>query len=82
MNEYETKLNKIHLCCINPEQTKPQDQSIIDHQSGLHITLRFDKPISWFPTKIHTLSDIKLDEYIIHVAITTENECIPYDEVV
>ena len=73
-------VNETPLLRIQPKDRLPEHHSIIDEETGLHITLKYDKPLSYFNCRKPTNNEVTDRVNCIHVQMTASCEWVPYEE--
>ena len=81
LREFGTIVNDIPLLRIPPHERRPEQHSIIDAPSQLHIPLLYDKPISYFVCRKPTSIEINDKINYVNVQMTGDAQWTPYDEV-
>lgn len=80
LREFGLVVNDIPLLRIPPKDRIPEQHSILDPMTNLHIPLQYDKPISYFVCRKPTAIEIRDTINYRHVQMTSETEWTPYDE--
>ena len=75
-------VNDIPLIRLNEDQRSNKSHSIIEEHTGLHIPLKFTKPISYFHCRLPTVDECLPDQTdCIHVHMTNDAPWQPYNYV-
>jgi hypothetical protein len=70
------------LIRLPADQRTQQSHSIIEEYSGMHIPLKFNKPISYFTCRTPTEAEcLPLETNCIHVHMTCDAPWQPYNEI-
>ncbi len=78
--EFGVIVHDIRLRRLLPTERTSQHHSIIDYESGLHISLHYSKPISNFTCKKPTHKEMTNTVNHLHVHMTSSSDWMSYDE--
>ena len=80
LRENDIKVNDIHLIRLREEERTNESHSIMCTDTGLHIPLEFNKPISYFKCRVPTLDEVNDETQNTTVHMTSSIEWEPYDD--
>ena len=80
LRDHGLRVNDIPLIRLGAKERTNESHSIMCKETGLHIPLEFNKPISYFKCRVPTPDEIKDDTHITIVHMTSFVKWEPYDE--
>ena len=79
MRDHGLTVNDVPLIRLSEHERTKESHSIMCNDTGLHIPLCFDKPISYFKCRVPTVDEIENDQNP-KVDMTSSVKWAPYDE--